>query len=178
MKKILAFAGSNSSKSINQQLVKYAASLLEKVDVTVIDLREYDAPMYSQDIEENDGFPEIVRKFNDLLKEYDGYIIASPEHNGGMPAFLKNIIDWQTRIGGKEGFLGKNPVLLLSSSPGGLGGANNLKNIAHAIKYWGGESVTFYSLGGFYQKFTNGKITDQEEQTKLVEATKTFEGQF
>ncbi len=178
MKKILAFAGSNSSKSINKQLVVYTTSILEGVEVETIDLRDYDAPIYNQDIEENDGFPKTVQEFNSLLREYDGYIIASPEHNGGMPAFLKNIIDWQTRIGGKEGFLGKKPVLLLSTSPGGYGGANNLKNIAHAIQYWGGESKISYSLGSFYQKFAEGKITDEKENNKLVEATKTFINQL
>jgi NAD(P)H-dependent FMN reductase len=49
MKKILAFSGSNSSVSINQRLVKAAAKLVAGIDV--IDLRDYDAPIYSQDIE-------------------------------------------------------------------------------------------------------------------------------
>lgn len=55
MKKILAFAGSNSSNSINKQLVEYAATLQEGIDV--IDLRDYDAPIYSIDLEQAERHP-------------------------------------------------------------------------------------------------------------------------
>lgn len=50
MKKILVFSGSNSSKSVNQKVAIYAASLTE-LETTVIDLRDYDLPMYGVDME-------------------------------------------------------------------------------------------------------------------------------
>ena len=37
MKNIMAFAGSNSKTSINKQLAKYAASLVENAEVTTLD---------------------------------------------------------------------------------------------------------------------------------------------
>ena len=40
MKKIIAFAGTNSKTSINKQLVTYSASLLNEVDVTILDLND------------------------------------------------------------------------------------------------------------------------------------------
>ena len=48
MKKILAFAGSNSSTSINKQLAKYASSLLKDVDVNLIDLNDFKAPLFGK----------------------------------------------------------------------------------------------------------------------------------
>ena len=100
MKKILAFSGSNSSKSINQQLVHYAASLQEGIDV--IDLRDYDAPIYGQDLEEAEGIPANIQKLYDLFIQYESVIIASPEHNGLPPAFLKNTLDWLSRTKGEK----------------------------------------------------------------------------
>jgi chromate reductase len=50
--KVIAFAATNHSKSINKQLVEYAASLLTKVEVEIIDLNDYELPLYGQDKEE------------------------------------------------------------------------------------------------------------------------------
>ncbi|MEM9679222.1 MAG: NAD(P)H-dependent oxidoreductase, partial [Bacteroidota bacterium] len=44
MKTIIAFSGSNSSKSINKQLVTYAASLLNGVNIDLLDLNDYEMP--------------------------------------------------------------------------------------------------------------------------------------
>jgi len=72
MKKILAFAGSTSSTSINKQLATFAAENLENTSFDVIDLRDYTMPIYSED-EEKNGFPVDAQKFSDLLDNYDGF---------------------------------------------------------------------------------------------------------
>jgi len=38
-------------------------------------------PLYDQDLEENAGIPETVRKFKQLMKAHQGLLIASPEYN-------------------------------------------------------------------------------------------------
>ena len=58
--KILAFAGSNSSTSINHQLVTYAASLLNGHETTVYKMTRYPFPMYSEDAEKNEGFSNSI----------------------------------------------------------------------------------------------------------------------
>ena len=57
MKKIIAFAGSNSKQSINKQLATYAASLVENVEVTVLDLNDFELPLYGMDYENEHGIP-------------------------------------------------------------------------------------------------------------------------
>jgi NAD(P)H-dependent FMN reductase len=47
--KILAFAASNSRSSINKSLVTYASSLFENAQVDVIDMNDYEMPIYSSD---------------------------------------------------------------------------------------------------------------------------------
>jgi len=166
MKKVLAFAGSNSSNSINKQLVDYAATLQEGIDV--IDLRDYDAPMYSIDLEQAEGVPAKIQELYTLIGGYDGVIMASPEHNGFPPAFFKNILDWLSRAEGEK-FLKDKNVALLSTSPGGFGGQNNLNNMKNVMPYWGANIVGTYSLGKFYEQMENGALKSEEEKAKLQE---------
>jgi len=95
MKKILSFSGSNSSKSINKQLVDYIAQTYssDTLIIDVIDIRDYDVPMYSQDLEATDGIPQKTKDLFDLLKQYEGFIFATPEYNGYLSSFFKNIFD-------------------------------------------------------------------------------------
>lgn len=52
---VIAFAASSSKKSINKQLVTYAASLLETARVEVLDLNDFELPLFSVDKEQELG---------------------------------------------------------------------------------------------------------------------------
>ena len=67
MKKILAFAGSNSKTSINKQLATYAASLVGNAEVNVVDLNDYPLPLYGIDLENVSGIPENAQVFLDFI---------------------------------------------------------------------------------------------------------------
>ena len=81
MRKVLAFAGSTSSTSINKQLATFAAENLDNTSFNIIDLRDFEMPIYSED-EEKNGFSESTKKFSALLDAYDGFILSLAEHNG------------------------------------------------------------------------------------------------
>ena len=155
MKKILAFAGSNHAMSINHQLVEFTASLMDDVEVMILDIRNWTIPMYSINMDP-DETPDKISELIWLIKEYDGFIIASPEHNGGTPAFLKNIIDWLSRRG--ENMFDKKPIFLMSTSPGPGAGANNLKYLIHSLPYQGATIGATYSLPSFSDNFKEGKV--------------------
>ncbi len=89
MKKILAFAGSNSSKSINKKLIDYASTLFNYSEVKVLDLSEYDAPVYSPDIQNKSGIPDSISKLLVEIKSSDAFVISTPEHNGMMTTSLR-----------------------------------------------------------------------------------------
>jgi NAD(P)H-dependent FMN reductase len=88
MKRILAFSGSNHSASINQQLVEFAASIVESHTVSVLDIRKWDIPIYSIDMDP-DQTPVEIELLIELIKTHEGFIISSPEHNSGTPAFFQ-----------------------------------------------------------------------------------------
>jgi NAD(P)H-dependent FMN reductase len=129
--KILAFAGSTRTDSYNKKLVKVAMGGAEAAgaQVTFLDLRDLNLPLYDGDLEASDGLPSGARKFKDLLLANDGIMISSPEYNSSISGVLKNAIDWGSRpVSGQwplAEFKGKIAVLM-SASPGPSGGLRGL----------------------------------------------------
>ena len=117
--KILAFAASSSSKSINNQLVRYAASQLanqhEDTEIEILDINDYELPLFSEDREVELGQPELAKAFLDKIGNSDTVIISFAEHNGSYTVAYKNIFDWASRINPKV-FQNKDMVLWVRSS--------------------------------------------------------------
>lgn len=153
--KILAFSGSNSTSSINQKLIEYVVQHLQ-IQTDIIDLRNYDIPMFGIDEEFKKGFPNELQLLYDTLSRYDAYIISIPEHNGNYPAFLKNIIDWLTRV--ESCFFGGKPILLLNASPGPNGGKSVLSIAEKSFPFFGGNVIDTFILPQFNSLIPNGKI--------------------
>jgi len=173
MKKILAFAGSTSSTSINKQLASFAAENLENTAFDIIDLRDFNIPIYSQDEEKENGLPEDAKRFSALFDQYDGFILSLAEHNGSYAAAFKNIFDWSTRV--EKNFFRDKPLLLMATSPGGRGGATVLNTAATSFPHMGAKSITTFSLPGFYDNFKEGKIIIDEFALILKEKVNEFE---
>ncbi|MTI89063.1 MAG: NAD(P)H-dependent oxidoreductase [Balneolaceae bacterium] len=172
---IIAFAGSNSSHSINEQLIKATIQGFSNKKVQYIDLKQLDIPVYGIDLEQTEGIPEEIKTLHQQMLKAEGFIIASPEHNGLMPAFFKNIIDWLSRIDRKV-FMDK-PVLLMSTSPGANGGATSLSILAGLMPFWGANVIDTYSLSKFNDSFDmdSQSIVDKEKANKLADVIKQFE---
>jgi NAD(P)H-dependent FMN reductase len=101
MKKIIAFGASSSIHSINKKLATYAASCVPNAQATVLDLNDYEMPIFSVDRQNKDGFPQLAHDFKDLLMSSDGIIISFAEHNSSYSAAFKNIFDWISRFDGQ-----------------------------------------------------------------------------
>ncbi len=173
MKKVLAFAGSNSSTSINKQLVSYVTSLLDNVQVTLIDLNDFEMPLYSSDRENNSGFPKLAEDFVQLIRESDGLVVSLAEYNGAYTSAFKNIFDWASRVE-QNTFLEK-PMLLMATSPGGRGGASVLEMAADRFPRHGANVTATFSLPGFYQNFENKAISNSELDSDLKQKVSQFE---
>ncbi|MCG1036999.1 NADPH-dependent FMN reductase [Polaribacter sargassicola] len=172
MKKILAFAGSTSSTSINKKLATFAAENLENTSFDVIDLRDFNLPIYSED-EGKKGFPEDAKKFSALLDNYDGFILSLAEHNGTYTAAFKNIFDWASILEVKV-FRDK-PLLLMATSPGEMGGQFVLAAGEQRFTRQGAKELLTYSLPSFYDNFKEGKIVDQQLLDLLKVQVNKFE---
>lgn len=175
MKKILVFAGSNSENSINQKLAVYSSSFLKNVELNIIELKDFSAPLLSVDLEKKEGFPESMIALNNLIKSCDGMIISLPEYNSSMTPVFKNTVDWISRI--ERPTFKDKPLLLLSTSAGKRGGQTNLNHVVSLMPFWGGKVIASYSLPNFNEHFdlNSLNITNIEEKEKLMRAINEFE---
>ena len=134
MAKLLAFSGSGRKDSWNQKLVSFAGAAAKKAgaEVTVVNLKEFQMPLYDGDFEAEHGLPDGVQHFKQLMRDHQGLLIASPEYNSSVSPLLKNAIDWASRpTDGEaplEAFNGK-VAGLMATSPGGLGGLRGLVHL-------------------------------------------------
>ena len=163
---VLAFAASNSRHSINKALVSYAATLINH-DVELIDINDYEMPLYSADREQAGGIPEQAQKFYDKIGQADAILISFAEHNGNVTAAYKNLFDWTSRINPKV-YQGK-PAVLLSTSPGARGASSSLGIAKRSAPYAGLDVKAALSVASFYNNFDleSGRITNSEIQAQL-----------
>lgn len=176
MKKIIAFSGSNSSSSINQKLVNIVSSYVKNAEVEVIDLRKFDAPIFSVDLEKEHGHPQSMKDLFELMSSADGFIVSSPEHNGMVPAFFKNVIDWQSRMGRK--LFNDKPAVFLAASPGGRAGASVLGHLLSIMPFQGAKVVGGHGIGNFHDKLIDGELIAGDDQDKIKSLIADLEAQL
>lgn len=174
--KIIAFAGSNSSKSINKQLATYAASLFASSNTEVIDLNDYELPLFSIDREAVLGRPQLAQDFLKKIGSADLLVVSLAENNGNYSAAFKNIFDWASRI--RNDVFQDKPMLLMATSPGRRGGRSVLDIAQNNLPRYGGNIKAEFSLPQFYENFNSekGLISSEEcdgELKKIVRTLKT-----
>jgi NAD(P)H-dependent FMN reductase len=167
MKNVITLGGSTSKKSINKQLAEYVGSTLEGVEVTKLDLNDYQIPLYSIDIENEQGFPTDLKILNEQVESADGIVLSLAEHNGAYSAAFKNAFDWLSRIDGKV--WRNKPMLLLSTSPGPRGGQSVMELALSRFPYNGGNIVGSMTFPSFGENFKDGGIVNEELKLKLKE---------
>jgi hypothetical protein len=160
-KKILAFGASNSRSSINKRLAGYTASLLGDIEIHLLDLNDFEIPIYSIDVEKEKGILEAVHRFKSNIDQADGIIISFAEHNGHYTAVFKNIFDWLTRI--NRNVWQYKPMFLLAAAPGSRGAKKVLDIAIIDMGRKGGDIVAVFSLPLIWDNYNeNDGITDQK----------------
>ena len=164
--KILAFGASTSSESINRRLAHYTASLVPGAEVTNLDLREFELPIFSEDEEKANGIPADAEKFLQLIREHDGLVVSMAEHNGSYTAAFKNLYDWASRS--EKDVWGGKPMVLLSTSPGARGGATVMEAAKATFPRMGADLRASHSLGSFYDCFADGSEAPDSRTTEIL----------
>ena len=67
--------------------------MLEGADVEVLDLNDYELPLFSVDKEVELGNPPLTKAFLLKVASSDAVIIPFAEHNGSYSAAYKNLFD-------------------------------------------------------------------------------------
>ncbi|WP_237068315.1 NADPH-dependent FMN reductase [Microbulbifer guangxiensis] len=172
--KILAFAASSSQQSINKALVTYAAGLLEGVEVEILDLNDFELPLFSVDREQELGHPPAAQRFFDKIGAADALLISFAEHNGSYTAAWKNLYDWVSRIDQRV-FQGK-PAVYLAASPGPGGAKRVLAAAESSAPHFGAEVLASLSISKFHDNFDlqGNHLRDAELERGLFDAVVTL----
>ncbi len=176
--KVIAFAASSSKHSINKKLVTYVAGLLQNCEIEILDLNDYELPLFSVDRENELGCPDLAKAFFDKIGQSDALIISFAEHNGSYTAAYKSLFDWCSRIESKV-FQNK-PMILLSTSPGSRGGATVLAMATASAPFFGGRVKASISVPSFNQNFDleTGRIINPEIKEQIDNALIDLSDEF
>jgi len=160
---LVAVCGALRSASTNRKLLRLAARHAETngAKVETVDLRSLALPLYDGDIEAAAGVPQAAQDFAAKLAAADGFVIASPEYNFSVPAAIKNLIDWTSRVASPP-WRGK-PGLLMSASLSLVGGNRGLWHLRVPLEALGAHVYPdMFSLAQSHEAF--------DEAGELVEA--------
>ena len=171
---IVAFAASSSTHSINKKLISYAAGLMPQHQVEILDLNDFELPLFSEDRELELGQPDLAKQFLHKLDNADALLVSFAEHNGSYSAAYKSLFDWCSRINTKV-FQGKDMVVL-STSPGQAGGKNIMASALNSIPHFGGNILGSLSIPSFYNNFDTETmaLTNEDYKKRLNEQLSHF----
>lgn len=165
--KIIAFAGSNSKNSINKKLASFAAKQFKNAEVEILDLNDFELPLFSVDREKEMGRPQLAQDFLNKIASSDLLVVSLAENNGNYSAAFKNCIDWASRINPKV--FQKKPMLLMATSPGVLGGMSVLEIATNNFPRFDADIKATFSLPSFETNFDTEKgIINEELKNKLL----------
>lgn len=175
---IVVFAGSNSTQSINKRLALHAAKILQDefkapVEIEVLDLNDYEMPIFSPE-REAQGIPPLAHQFFETLGAADGVIVSLAEYNGSYTSAFKNIFDWCSRIDMK--IFQDRPMLLMATSVGGRGGQNVLAAAQGGFPFFGAQITSSFNFGPFGEHFDSEteRLKTPELALELREAIIAF----
>ena len=159
--------GSLREDSINRQLELALRHLYDDAgfETELIDLADYPLPIYHGDLEE----PETLKPLIARMNACDGIVVVTPEYNGGLPALLKNTIDYVTTVS-TDPF--KGAVWgIASCTPGPLSGVVCLRTLALLLMRIGGQVCpTFIGVGNASKAFDAERLLADGLPHKLAVA--------
>lgn len=172
--RIVTLCGSLRKGSINRQLL-LALPELAPSEWRFEHLDGLGAvPLYNQDIEEEEGFPDIVTSLADSIRSADGLVIANPEYNYGVSGVLKNAMDWLSRVESQP--FEDLPISIMSASPSPMGGIRAqypLRQILVALK----ASVTprpEVAVASAPERFEEGKLVHDQTAEVIRDHLRAF----
>ena len=78
------------------QWVKDIAAGRDDMDVEIVDLRDYPIPFFDE-VATNAWVPstnEVAQRWQKKVAAFDGYVFVTAEYNHGVPAVMKNALDY------------------------------------------------------------------------------------
>lgn len=174
-KTVLVIGASTSINSINRRFAQFAASQLKSTNMVVLDLNDFEMPIFSVD-REKEGYPEASHRLRDLIEHCDGIILSLAEHNGSYTAAFKNILDWTSRLD-RNLWKGK-PMLLLSTSNGARGAKTVMEAALNYFPRLNANIISHFSLPSFRDNFDGQEILNDTLSKGFLASIEAFQNQL
>ena len=173
--KVLVFAASLRTESLNRKLAVLAARIAEQAGASVdlASMEDFDVPLYDGDLEKAEGIPAGAQELQRRLIANDAFILASPEYNGSMPGTIKNLIDWASRFR-PQPFDGRHG-LLVSASPSLAGGNRGLWALRVPLEHLGARVFPdMFSLAMAHKALAGDGIADEALRGRFEKNVQAF----
>lgn len=174
MRRVIAFGASSSRKSINKRLATYIASLIKDSEIEILDLNDFELPLFSVDREIEIGYPPPIEEFIKKISGADLILISFAEHNGSYTVAYKNLYDWCSRL--NKNLYRTKRFILFSTSPGFGGAKRVLKRATEDISRFGGIVLGTLSIPSFNHNFdtATNKLINRELDIELKDIIKSL----
>ena len=175
MTSILVFAGLARRGALSKQLAAAATTILAEAGArpTLVDLADFEAPLYNGDLEDSLGIPQSVLDFRRLVATHHVLMIATPEYNGFVTPLLLNMLCWASRPSPGDDFgsvFQAKPVALMAASPGRLGGVRVIPRLRDVLAELGMIPVPgFVTVPAAATAFTDrGRLAGETAEPGLI----------
>jgi NAD(P)H-dependent FMN reductase len=184
--RVLVIPGSARAQALSKRVAAAALAAIERAAGagTLVDLAQFEMPLYQAELEARAGIPEAARRLQGLIAGHDALLIASPEYNGSMPPLLVNTLDWCSRTDPQNpsasglGIFADKPAALAGSSPGALGGLRALIHLRDLLGYLGMIVIAQQiAVPRAHQAFgANGGLVDEALRARLEHVASALVG--
>ena len=167
---VLAISGSLREQSYSTAVIRTLAAAVPasvRVDQAEIGM----LPFYNQDVDSDEKRPVVVRSFKERVARCDGLLVVTPEYNYGLPAVLKNAIDWASRPAYASVLKGK-PVACMTTSPGPYGGVRAYAHLQQLFSATLSQQIVVpqVAIGSVADKVTDGLLSDAQSLVIAITA--------
>jgi chromate reductase, NAD(P)H dehydrogenase (quinone) len=175
--RILIFSGSARSQALSKRLARASLVAVDSAGGhgTLIDLADFEMPLYRADLEASHGLPDATRQLQALIAGHEALLIASPEYNGSMTPLLVNTLAWCSRAdahhpsGSGLAIFADKPAAVVGSSPSARGGLRALIHLRDLLGYLGMVVIPQQlAVPRAHQAFdTSDRLIDEGERAGL-----------
>ena len=148
-------ASANNNQKLAEKIEEIAAQ--KGVSTTLINLVDFNLPLYSTVEEERNGIPDIAKDLAEKILSLKAFIIVAPEYNGVMPPVLNNAMAWTSRATKEWRDAFNEKVVGLATHSGG-GGEKGLQAMRMMFQHLGANVIAREILTTYEKQLNNESV--------------------
>lgn len=164
MIKIQIITGSTRPGRVNTQVADWVYKIAqgrEDIDAELVDIADYNLPLLDEPVPPSMGnySKDHTKKWAAKIAEADGFVFVAPEYNHGIPAALKNAIDylyaeWNNKAAGFVSY----------GSGNGIRSVEHLRGVMGELQVADVRAQVMLNLFHDFENFSSFKPQDRHKE--------------